>query len=771
MSAIAAMVTGTRVADRRVLPASGVRLVGFAMFALFSALQWASLQEPGSRGRLVVCAVIAVVVAGAALRLDGMEGRGRLAASWVIGLAAFAAVLLVARVPLDFLRPDRWDDLAAGLGQGLQALPTIGVPYRGADPWIGIVLTAGGGLLLVAGGALAVRALRRGRRPVGAALALATVYVVPVVEREQDRPIVSGLVFTVLVGVLLWGDRIERGSAGGAAVFVAVALTGALLVSPRLDAAEPWVDYESIVESLSTPPAVGFNWEHGYGPLDWPRENRVMARIEASRPLYWKAVDLETFDGTRWTTEGQLAQGVSTERAPNHADWLVRFRVSIRDLRSTQYLTAGTGLTVERSPRLAIPSAPGTFTTGRESLRRGDSYTAEAYAPNPSVRELRTAGTEYPPLVRPYLNMDLDPGDAAGGGAVGTLPVRLQFPQYSVLSARTPPAITDPAGNVYGNATPILEASAYAPMFALARRLRAESDTPYELISAVQAWLADGYSYSETPARPRPGRPPLVSFLFDSREGYCQQFSGAMALLLRMGGVPARVSSGFAPGTFDDGRNEWVIRDVDAHSWVEAYFPKLGWVTFDPTPGVAPPRTQLINGPAPVDAEEIPLRSEGRLGNLPSSSPGSDSSAGSSSPGSDSPVGSSAGDGSTSPWTLAGGLALAAVLVAASLVLWRRRRSPGEGPAELAELRRALRLTGRELEPGLTLQALEQRFARRSPGAAGYVQAVRLARFGGRPQGPSAEQRAALRTELAAGLGWSGRLRAWWALPPSRQHT
>ncbi|MEJ7783628.1 MAG: transglutaminase domain-containing protein [Solirubrobacteraceae bacterium] len=758
MSALAAVPAAIRLVDRRVLPATAARLAAFAALALFSAFQWATLQEPGSRGRLIVCVAIALATAVAMLRIEGRDGRTRVAARAAILLVAFAAVLLAAGVPLNLLRPDHWGDLAASLGQGIESLPTIGAPYRGVDPWIGIVLVAGGGLLLLAGGLLAVRSLRRGRRPVGAALALATAYVVPIIEREQANPLASGVVFTVLVGALLWGDRIERGSVGAAAVFVAVALAGALLASPRLDAAEPWVDYESIVASLSTPPAIGFNWDHGYGPLDWPRENRVMARFASERPHYWKAVDLETFDGTRWTTDGQLPQGVSTEQAPNHADWRVELRVSIRDLRSPQYLTAGTGFVVERSPRLVNPSAPGTFTTGREPLRRGDSYTAKAYVPNPSVRELRSAGTEYPPLVRPYLNMDLAPDDAAGGGAVGTLPVRLQFPQYSVLSARTPPAITDSAGNIYGNAVPLLQASSYAPMFALARRLRAESDTPYEMVSAVQAQLAAGYTYTETPAPPRTGRPPLVSFLFDSREGYCQQFSGAMALLLRMGGVPARVSSGFSPGTFDSGRDEWVVRDVDAHSWVEAYFPQLGWVTFDPTPGVAPPRTQLINGPAPVDAQEIPLRSDGRLGDFP----GGQSSG-------DNAIGGGSEEGSASPWAVAGIALLVGGLIAWALVLWRRRGGAADWPEELAELERALRLTGREVGPGLTLQALEQRFRSRSPGAAGYVAAVRLVRFGGRSQRPTAQQRTALRAELAAGLGWTGRLRAWWALPPGRQ--
>ena len=64
---------------------------------------------------------------------------------------------------------------------------------------------------------------------------------------------------------------------------------------------------------------------------------------------------------------------------------------------------------------------------------------------------------------------------------------------------------------------------------------------------------------------------PLESFLFTDRAGYCQQFSGAMALLLRMGGVPARVAEGFAPGIFDTKKRRYVVHDFDAHSWVEAY--------------------------------------------------------------------------------------------------------------------------------------------------------------------------------------------------------
>ena len=61
-----------------------------------------------------------------------------------------------------------------------------------------------------------------------------------------------------------------------------------------------------------------------------------------------------------------------------------------------------------------------------------------------------------------------------------------------------------------------------------------------------------------------------------------------MALMLRMSGIPARVVSGFSPGSFNRDTGEYRVRDLDAHSWVEVYFPDIGWVTFDPTPAAAP---------------------------------------------------------------------------------------------------------------------------------------------------------------------------------------
>ena len=68
--------------------------------------------------------------------------------------------------------------------------------------------------------------------------------------------------------------------------------------------------------------------------------------------------------------------------------------------------------------------------------------------------------------------------------------------------------------------------------------------------------------------------------------------------MLRMLGIPARVVSGFAPGARDAESGAYEVRDFDAHSWVEVYFRGIGWVTFDPTPGVAPAERPTLGGDA-----------------------------------------------------------------------------------------------------------------------------------------------------------------------------
>jgi hypothetical protein len=78
--------------------------------------------------------------------------------------------------------------------------------------------------------------------------------------------------------------------------------------------------------------------------------------------------------------------------------------------------------------------------------------------------------------------------------------------------------------------------------------------------------------------------PPLVTFVTQTRAGYCQYFAGAMTLMLRYLGIPARVAVGFAGATYSASHHAWLVTDLDSHAWVEVWFKGFGWLPFDPTP-------------------------------------------------------------------------------------------------------------------------------------------------------------------------------------------
>ena len=81
-----------------------------------------------------------------------------------------------------------------------------------------------------------------------------------------------------------------------------------------------------------------------------------------------------------------------------------------------------------------------------------------------------------------------------------------------------------------------------------------------------------------------PQADPLAYFLFQKRAGHCEYFAAAMTVMLRSAGIPARYINGFLTGEYNGVGGDFVVRASDAHSWVEAYFPGFGWLTFDPTP-------------------------------------------------------------------------------------------------------------------------------------------------------------------------------------------
>src|SRR5206468_6767534 len=142
-------------------------------------------------------------------------------------------------------------------------------------------------------------------------------------------------------------------------------------------------------------------------------------------------------------------------------------------------------------------------------------------------------------------------------------------------------------GRGRGGVARALSQSPYGGVYRLTHRIVAGAPTEYVAVKRIEDYLRANYSYSESPPR---RDYPLRAFLFRDRIGYCQQFSGAMALMLRMVGIPTRVASGFSPGTPESGT--YLVTDFDAHSWDEVYFNRIGWVSFDPTPAAAPAQSR-----------------------------------------------------------------------------------------------------------------------------------------------------------------------------------
>lgn len=751
---------GPRGDGRRMLPllsAPVARLLTLAALAGWAAIRWGTLVEPGGAGRMLLLLALALATGLAVAQLSLLPPLAQAPAA-VLAVVAWAATSVIAAgAPASLvLDPGEWDVLSAGLRQGIDALPSVLVPYSRASVWPRVAILLGGALLLALGCVLALSPGRHGtplrdRAPFGgglrlrvlAAVPLATAAVLPTAIMEPAAPVQEGLLLFVLLAAFLWLERLPRVQLPGAVVLLAVAaLAGALATGP-LDRDEPWVDVQELVEGLDRPAAARFDWSQRYGPLDWPRDGREVLRVRAARKAYWKARNLDGFDGVRWISVQPATPTRPDAEVPpetlQRRDWRHAINVELGDFATSEVVGAGTTVGFVGARTNFLPgSSPGTWVAD-EPLEPGDRYTADVIVPRPRPGELRAAGTDYPQAIAErYLQVGLpqrDPDRAGRYRAGATALLVVPFGGAAPFAAQRQ-----------------LELSAYARAYELSRQLADGAGTPYELVQRVLGHLrSDAYGYSEDPPR---RQLPLDAFLFRDRIGYCQQFAGAAALLLRLAGVPTRVAAGFTGGVAEgEGRvREFSVRDYDAHAWIEVWFPRVGWVQFDPTPTTAPARSRASS----VTGQAIPPTRAPARRDLPEQESGRRATA--------APADSGDDDGSF-PFALVGVLAAAALAGALGL---RHALRPLHGTdALLAELERALRRTRRPPEPHVTLQQLEQRL-HDAPEAAAYVRAIRLARFaGGEPQ-VTARQRSALRAELARSLGAAGRLRALLALPPRR---
>lgn len=260
--------------------------------------------------------------------------------------------------------------------------------------------------------------------------------------------------------------------------------------------------------------------------------------------LKWRGVALNDFDGRTWTNPHQqyraprLPDGrfsLSPEaRGQLRYGRFVHYRVLMEPVGTNVFFLAAVPISLRGNYRpVAVDGGGAVFDLDPAhplSTYEATSNIAQASPPN-----LRNAGTTYSPEIL------------------------LDYLQLPSLDPRIP---------------------------ALAKQITAGATNNYDRALAIETYLRTHFGYTLQLSR-TPPRDPLAEFLFQRKEGHCEYFASAMAIMLRTLGIPSRVVNGFRTGEFNDLTSQYVIRDRDAHSWVEVYFPGYDWVSFDPTPAAA----------------------------------------------------------------------------------------------------------------------------------------------------------------------------------------
>jgi transglutaminase-like putative cysteine protease len=400
------------------------------------------------------------------------------------------------------------------------------------------------------------------------------------------RPVLAIALFLVGAGwpatLLTGGNELGRGAvllagtlallagvsgrAGRLVVPVAAAVVvGALALSTSPAVAKnAFLDWQhwDFYNRPSKPVSVDYVWSTDFLPLHFPKKATTVLRVTGPRtPMYWRATVLERFSDDRWLERIRPETPEETrEVVPPAARDLrnsIRQDVTVEAL-SDRHLVGGM-LPVAYNMSEPVHYVGQSVALVPGGLHRGQRYTIWSYAASPTPAQLvRIPGTYPPALTRPGRELEVEPGiDARPFG--------------------TPGGDRALAAQLTGRLEP------YRLLLSRARRVAGQTRSPYAAVVALETWFRStgGFTYSERPGT-TPGVPPLVGFVTDTKTGYCQHFAGAMALMLRMLGIPARVGAGFISGTLEDGR--WNVTDHDAHTWVEVWFRDYGWLPFDPTP-------------------------------------------------------------------------------------------------------------------------------------------------------------------------------------------
>jgi transglutaminase-like putative cysteine protease len=280
---------------------------------------------------------------------------------------------------------------------------------------------------------------------------------------------------------------------------------------------------------------------------------------------YWRSNVYDIYTGTGWVSseaeDKQYAAGDATFETIPPGYRLLTQDFSLKHEDDSRLYWSGMLYSSDRPFEAAWRTMPGSISADSSipfngadplgALNTSHTYRVESFIPEASVDEMRAAGRSYPSVIAL---------------------------RYLALPQNIPERV-----------------------YALARRLTATYATPYDQARAIERYLRETYPYTLEVSAPPAGVDVADYFLFDLKKGYCDYYATSMAVLARAAGIPARLVTGYASGTYDAPSAEYRVTALNAHSWVEIYVPGTGWVEFEPTAGLPEiARTQTGPDPEPI---------------------------------------------------------------------------------------------------------------------------------------------------------------------------
>jgi len=256
----------------------------------------------------------------------------------------------------------------------------------------------------------------------------------------------------------------------------------------------------------------------------------VRFTVTSTESRYWRIGSYDRYTGDGWVRTGGVGPYGGRLRGPPGPtrEVIQEYRVeSSLNVMPAAWRPVEVGSDVADRTRVTEPGG----LEPAETFEAGDTYRVRSAVVQASPEDLATAGTDYPEDVRE---------------------------RYTQLPSSTPERVAERTD-----------------------RLTARAENPYETALAIEQWLENNREYSLDVDKPDGDI--ADAFLFEMERGYCTYYATTMVTMLRTQGIPARLVVGYTPGQqIDD--NRWVARGLDSHAWLEAYFPEIGWIRFDPTP-------------------------------------------------------------------------------------------------------------------------------------------------------------------------------------------